>query len=269
MVLAQQSLTAIEGLIEGGFDGSAINPAVGVKNLRRAGKGLERSIRRGECAGDKKLIAKTLQGAGQVEVEGKLETFIEVAEHSRERLMWLAQRMTHDRDEAEDIVQEALLKAFKYLPQFRGESQMCTWLGAIVRNTGREWLRERRGRVFISLEYAHDPDDDPILRDFADPGRSPEQYCLHKELSDIVRSEIDGLNPACRGTLRMFALEENSHREAATALGVSITSIKSRICRGKRMLKRAICKRAGEGIEPFIHSAQHCSPSCSAGLFKL
>ena len=99
------------------------------------------------------------QGVGLIQSGGddKVAAFVVTAEHSREQLLWLAQRMTRDRSEAEDIVQEALLKAFRYLPRFRGESQMRTWLGVIVKNTGLEWLRERKGRVYLSLEYACDP----------------------------------------------------------------------------------------------------------------
>jgi len=180
---------------------------------------------------------------------GRLEKFVQVAEQNRPQLLWLAQRMTRDRDEAEDIVQEALLRAFKSLSRFRGESQMGTWLGVIVKNAGREWLRDRKGRVFLSLEYVRNPDDQPIFMDFPDPGRNPEQWCVRKEMDDILLSEIDGLNSVCKSTIKMCAIAESSHREAARALGVSASAIKSRIFHGKRMLKRAVCMRTGGGDE--------------------
>jgi RNA polymerase sigma-70 factor (ECF subfamily) len=180
---------------------------------------------------------------------GRLAKFVQVAEQNRPQLLWLAQRMTRDRDEAEDIVQEALLRAFKSLSRFRGESQMGTWLGVIVKNAGREWLRNRKGRVCLSLEYARSPDDQPVLLDFPDPGRNPEQWCVCKEMDDILLSEIDGLNSVCKSTMKMCAIAESSHREAARALGVSASAIKSRIFHGKRMLKRAVCVRTGRGHE--------------------
>jgi RNA polymerase sigma-70 factor (ECF subfamily) len=184
---------------------------------------------------------------------GRLATFVQVAEQNRRQLLWLAQRMTGDRDEAEDVVQEALLRAFKSLPRFRGESQMATWLGVIVNNAGREWLRDRKGRVFLSLEYVRNPDDQPILMDFPDPGRNPEQCCVRKEIDDILLSEIDGLNSVCKNTIKMCAIEESSHRETARALGVTVGAIKSRIFHGKRMLKRAVNMRTGIGDEA-LHS---------------
>jgi RNA polymerase sigma-70 factor (ECF subfamily) len=179
----------------------------------------------------------------------RLATFVQLAEQNRAQLLWLAQRMTRDRDEAEDIVQEALLRAFRNLQRFRGESQMGTWLSVIVKNAGREWLRNRKGRVCLSLEYVRNPDDDPIARDIPDPGRNPEQCCVRKEMDDILLSEIDGLNSVCKNTIKLCAIGESSHREAAHALGVSVGAIKSRIFHGKRMLKRAVNMRTGMGDE--------------------
>jgi RNA polymerase sigma-70 factor (ECF subfamily) len=69
-----------------------------------------------------------------------LETFEQVAERRRGQFLWMAQRMTNNREEAEEIVQDALLKEFRSIPQFRCESKMDTWLCVIVRNTGLEWL---------------------------------------------------------------------------------------------------------------------------------
>ena len=136
----------------------------------------------GQRMQDRRSFQLNAQSVGLFQSGGddKVAAFVEVAEHSREQLLWLAQRMTRDRSEAEDIVQEALLKAFRYLPRFRGESQMRTWLGVIVKNTGLEWLRERKGRVYLSLEYACDPDDNPIFRDFPDPEKIPSSVACRR-----------------------------------------------------------------------------------------
>lgn len=187
--------------------------------------------------------------------DGKLVTFIQVAEQRRAQLLWLAQRITHDRDDAEDVVQEALFRAFKNLPQFRGESQIGTWLAVIVKNTGREWLRNQKGREFLSLEHPRSSDEDPIAREFPDPGRDPEQRFVRKEMNDILLSEIDRLNSVCKSTIQMCAIEESSHREAANALGVSVAAVKSRVFHGKRMLKRAVRSRTGARVE-LLHSME-------------
>jgi len=86
-------------------------------------------------------------------LEGRLQEFLETAERRRPQLLRMARRLTQSNEDAEDILQEAFMKAFKALARFRGESQMSSWLGAIVQNTAHEHLRSRRGRVFVSIEY--------------------------------------------------------------------------------------------------------------------
>jgi RNA polymerase sigma-70 factor (ECF subfamily) len=178
--------------------------------------------------------------------DSKLVTFAEVAERRRTQLLWLAQRITNNREEAEDILQEALLKAFKNLAQFRGEAQMGTWITVIVQNTGREWLRKRKGHVCLPLEEVRNRDDVPLVLDFPDPGRNPEQCYEHDEMEGILLSEIDALHSVSKRAIEMCVLEEHSHREAANALGVNVFTIKSRVFHGKRMLRRAVCRRVGE-----------------------
>jgi RNA polymerase sigma-70 factor, ECF subfamily len=187
--------------------------------------------------------------SGVSTLEGKLVKFTQVAEQRRAKLLWLAQSIMHDRNEAEDVVQEALFRAFKNLPQFRGESQIGTWLGVIVKNMGREWLRSQKGRGFLSMEHARNPDEEPVAREFPDPGRDPEQRFVCKELNDISHSEIERLNSVCKSTIQLCAIEENSHREAANTLGVSVAAVMSRIFHCKRLLKRAVCLRTGARVD--------------------
>jgi RNA polymerase sigma-70 factor (ECF subfamily) len=192
--------------------------------------------------------------AGPAGWEDKLGIFLQASEQCRAQLLWQAQRFTNSREEAEDIVQEALFRAFKNLLRFRGESQMGTWLHVIVRNIGREWLRNRKGRAYLPLEHARNGDDEPQMLDYPDPGRNPEQCCECREMENILLTEIDELNSLCKSAIQMCALEEVSQLEAANALGVNVFTIKSRIFRGKRTLKRAICRRTGEriSVEPAL-----------------
>ena len=79
-------------------------------------------------------------------IESRVQEFLETAERRRPQLLRMARRLTQSNEDAEDIVQEAFMKAYKALARFRGESQMSSWLGAIVQNTAHEHLRNRRGR---------------------------------------------------------------------------------------------------------------------------
>lgn len=173
----------------------------------------------------------------------KIVEFLGVVEQSRAGLLRQALNFTNCRDEAEDMVQEAFLRAYRNLPYFRGRAKMSTWLHVIVKNIGREWLRNRKGRSDLPLECARNRDDEPIVLDFPDPGRDPEQCCGDREMTSILRSEIGELNPVCRHAIMMCALEELSYREVAKTLGTNVCTIKSRVNRGKQMLKRAVCLR--------------------------
>lgn len=174
----------------------------------------------------------------------QLDSFVETAKQQRQHLLWLAQRIAPQREEAEDIVQEALLKAFRNLAQFRGESQMSTWLRAIVQNTARDWLRNQKGRVYLSLEQPHPTDGTALLFDPPHPAESPEERCVREEMEWLVRNEIEKLSSVSRRAIQLCVLEEFSHRAAAHALNVSVVTIKSRVHSGKQRLKRAVCRQA-------------------------
>lgn len=169
--------------------------------------------------------------------------FAEVAERRRAQLLWLAGRMTRNQEEAEDVLQEALLKAHKHLAQFRGDSQMGTWITVIVKNTGREWLRRQKRWPHLPLEEIHDRDDGPVAMEFADPAEDPEQHCARTEVAGMLLAEMENLDSVCKSALRMCVLEELSHEEAARSLGVNACTVKSRIFHGKRLLRRAMARR--------------------------
>lgn len=129
---------------------------------------------------------------------------------------------------------------------------MGTWLSVIVRNAALEWMRKQRGRVYLPLESVRNRDDEPLMLDLPDPGPNPEQCCERLEVKNILLSEIDELNSVCKSAIQMCALEELSHLEAAHALGVNASTIKSRMFNGKRMLQKAVSLRTRGLI--------HCAP---------
>jgi len=161
-------------------------------------------------------------------------------------LIWLAQRVVHRREIAEEIVQESLLKAFKALPRFRGESRMRTWLYAIVRNATLEHLRSQREPLHIPLEHFFNGDGDGLsVYDPPDPRNNPEDHYKTVEMEAILLGEIDELGPCCKGAFQMCILDENSQSEAAATFNVSVAKIKSRVCRAKRILSTRVRQRAG------------------------
>lgn len=189
--------------------------------------------------------------------EGRIEEFLETAERRRPQLLRMARRMTQCNEDAEDILQEAFLKAFKALAKFRGESQMSSWLGAIVQNTAHEHLRSRRKRIFVSIEYLCKADNEVVEIDLPDPGKNPEQICENNEMEKILREEVGKLGHVCRRAIEMCVLDENPQLTAASSLNLSVATMKSRVFRGKRILGRSISRRLAARHGSTASSADH------------
>jgi RNA polymerase sigma-70 factor (ECF subfamily) len=175
--------------------------------------------------------------------EGRLTEFLDTAERRRPQLLRMARRLTNSNEDAEDIVQEAFMKAYKALAKFRGESQMSSWLGAIVQNTAHEHLRSRRNRVFVSIEYLNKQDNEVVEIDLPDPGKNPEETWQTREIEDILREEVGKLGMICRRAIEICVLDESPQQEAARALNLSVATMKSRVFRGKRILGRTLSRR--------------------------
>ena len=175
--------------------------------------------------------------------DGRVREFLETAERRRPQLLRMARRLTQCQEDAEDILQEAFMKAFKALAKFRGESQMSSWLGAIVQNTAHEHLRSRRGRVFLSIEYLCKKDNEVIEIDLPDPGKNPEEIWQSKEMENILREEVAKLGLVCRHAIEMCVLDERPQLSAADSLNLSVATMKSRVFRGKRILGRSLSRR--------------------------
>ena len=117
--------------------------------------------------------------------------FAEAIERSRMPLIRVAYRTTKNMEEAEDVVQESIIKAYLCLHQFRGDARIETWLRAIVINTARNWIRRRRGYVQLSIEEGHADHPEFRLRELADDRRNPEQWFEYNEMeAKIGRAHV-------------------------------------------------------------------------------
>jgi RNA polymerase sigma-70 factor (ECF subfamily) len=172
-------------------------------------------------------------------------SFVETALRNHAQFIWVVRCVTGCREDAEDIVQAAYLKAYSNLHQFRGEAQMSTWLRAIVHNAAREYVRNRGSRVFLSLEWQQAESGEPHRLELPDSRLTPEEACAQSELAALLSEELERLSSYSREAIRMCVLEETPHAEAAAMLDVSVGSMKSRIFRGKRHLHSALKRYVG------------------------
>jgi RNA polymerase sigma-70 factor (ECF subfamily) len=156
----------------------------------------------------------------------------------------IAFRVLGNTEDAEDAVQDALLAAYKNLKQFRGESQMATWLTTIVSNSALMHLRKRSRFQHISLDQPLVEEQECTLsRYLAYHGPSPEEEYRNSELDRYLKHLTTKLSPLLHKTLWLRAIEELSIRETSLVLGVSCEAVKSHLFRARAKLRRIVNKR--------------------------
>ena len=162
----------------------------------------------------------------------------------------VAQHITQNREDAEDIVQDVFLKAYTKLEQFQGNSKFSTWLVRIAVNESLMRLRKRKTSKTVSMNEDVQTEEGSIPRDFAEWRPNPEQLYGQSELSEILQKTIQGLPPGFRTVFTLRDVENLSTEETAEALGLSVPAVKSRLLRARLQLRERLSryfKQTGTG----------------------
>ncbi len=167
---------------------------------------------------------------------GGTQAFEELVFRHQERVLAVAQRITNNREDAEDVTQESFHKAFLHLNAFQEKSRFSTWLTRIAMNEAFMLLRRRRGGVEVLPE---NPDNDatPSSKAFVDQSPNPEESCWRRERAELLTEAINCLGPTIRTAVLLRDIEERSVKETAKILGSSITAVKARVFQGHRKLR--------------------------------
>ena len=160
----------------------------------------------------------------------------------------LARWLTKNDFDAEDIVQEAYLRAFKYFHTFSGNNARA-WLLSIVRHACYDWLREKRMLVTTSL--GDDAELERIVEAAASADQqvaaNPETTLLHRRDVELLNRLIEELPPDYRLMLILREMEDLSYREIAEVAGVPIGTVMSRLARARGLLLEAWKRHQGGG----------------------
>jgi RNA polymerase sigma-70 factor (ECF subfamily) len=154
----------------------------------------------------------------------------------------IAQHITQNREDAEDVVQDAFLKAYQNLRQFQGQSKFYTWLVRITVNEALMRLRRRRPERMVSIDEDVKTEEDSIPREIADWSPNPEQQYTQAELKDLLGKTIQGLPPSFRTVFVLRDVEGLSTEETASALELSVPAVKSRLLRARLQLRERLNK---------------------------
>ncbi len=171
---------------------------------------------------------------------GDVSAFEQLVKRYDRNVFRIAQHITQNREDAEDVVQDAFLKAYENLEQFQGQSKFYTWLVRIAVNEALMKLRRRRPERMVSLDEEVKTEEDSMPREVADWSPNPEQLYSQSELRDILSKTIQGLPPSFRTVFVLRDVEGLSTEETAEALDLSIPAVKSRLLRARLQLRERL-----------------------------
>src|SRR6266571_3583086 len=129
---------------------------------------------------------------------GDAAAFEQLVKRYDSKLFRIAQHITHNREDAQDAVQEAFLKVFRKLTQFQENSKFSTWLTRITVNESLMKLRKQRHNKEFSIDNNFESEDHSLTSELADWARNPEELYRGSELRNILRSELQELQPGLR-----------------------------------------------------------------------
>jgi len=175
--------------------------------------------------------------------EGDTVAFGELVRRYEGKIFRLAQHITQNREDAEDVLQETFLKAYEHLDQFQGNSKFYTWIVRIAVNQALMKLRRRKSDRSVSLDETIDTGEDNIVREIAAWGEDPEERFSREELGELLDSAIKGLEPPYRSVFVLRDIEDLSTEETADALGLSIPAVKSRLLRARLQLREKLTRQ--------------------------
>ncbi|HLZ92736.1 MAG TPA: sigma-70 family RNA polymerase sigma factor [Candidatus Acidoferrum sp.] len=170
---------------------------------------------------------------------GDTSAFEELVNRYDRKIFRLTMNITRNREDAEDAMQDAFMKAYSHLDRFQEESRFYTWLVRIAANEALMRLRKRRPNQ-VSLDEPLETGDDFIPQQIEDWGPNPEQRYAQTEMRDILRSVIEELPPDFRVVFVLRDVEGLSTEETAETVGISEAAVKSRLLRARLKLRQKL-----------------------------
>jgi RNA polymerase sigma-70 factor, ECF subfamily len=177
---------------------------------------------------DSTLVAATKNGESQA--------FEFLVKRHEAKTFSVAFRITRNREDAQDVVQQSFHKAFMHLDTFQGKSSFSTWLTRIVINEGLMCLRRTRARREVSLDDVKSEPEDLFPPEIPDSGENPAEIYEQLENERILREAMNQLSAEFR-TVVCLRLEDRTVSETAEILGLAITTLKARLFRARQKLR--------------------------------
>jgi len=185
----------------------------------------------GPAAAESQLIAAARSGDGPA--------FATLVGLYQRRILGLAQRITRNQGDAEDVLQRSLQRAFVHLSEFEGRSSFSSWLTRVAINEALMLLRRRRRlrEVFFDSTETDTEDGAPVMQ-IPDSSLDPEERYSQQEREQILAVAMDELAPGQRAAIQLFELDGFSVKDTARIMDISVEAVKSRLFHGRRRLRK-------------------------------
>ncbi|MCI1696771.1 RNA polymerase sigma factor SigW [Aneurinibacillus aneurinilyticus] len=170
---------------------------------------------------------------------GNRDAFAELVDLYKDKVYHVSYRMVGNRQEAEDVAQETFLRVYANLDNYDPQYKFSTWIYRIASNLSIDLLRKRKKNLSIDAEISGAEGVDWHDR-LADTGKGPEEEVLTDELQEEVQGAIMGLSPKYRAVMLLRYIEDLSLQEISEAVQLPISTIKTRIHRGREALRKKL-----------------------------
>jgi RNA polymerase sigma-70 factor, ECF subfamily len=181
-------------------------------------------------------------GDGDVVARAKKRSeaaFEQLVDQYKRRAFRVAWKITCNHEDAEDVVQNAFVKAFQNLPDFRGDSRFYTWLLRITINEALMRIRRRRSNE-VSIDGSKEAGYSSASIEIKDQAANPEQRCSQYEVQRILAANINDLEPPFRDVLLLRDVEGLSTKQTAQALDLTSSAVKTRLQRARMKLRKSL-----------------------------
>jgi RNA polymerase sigma-70 factor (ECF subfamily) len=186
---------------------------------------------------------------------GDQNAFAELVNRYERKVYRLAKNITRNDEDAEDVLQDAFLKAYTHLDNFKGDSKFYTWIVRIAVNEALMRLRKRKTDRSVPLDEPVELGEETVTREIAVWDDNPEQRYSQEEWRRILDEAVDTLKPDFRTVFVLRDIEEMSTEETAETLGISVPAVKSRLLRARLALRETLTrqfKRKGEDLLGYL-----------------
>jgi RNA polymerase sigma-70 factor (ECF subfamily) len=166
--------------------------------------------------------------------------FDELVQRHHKQAYNIAYRMTGNPADAEDLTQEAFIRAFRFFGQYKRELPFDSWLYKIMSNVFVDTLRRRPKAQIRSLDQPINTEDGEATMEIADPSDGPEETVVSREMDHRIQKALDSIPPDFRLAVIYADIEGLSYEEVADAMGCSIGTVRSRLHRGRKLLRERL-----------------------------